>query len=118
MTPPSIRWRTPTTTTNSNSMTKTPGNPFSAKIYMVSLDRVAGPATTVDSVSHNRGELGIRLPYPENPLKHNLITNFLYIPHRVGGPDTTTDSLSHNSDDLGIKLPDPKNPLKHFFITN
>jgi hypothetical protein len=47
---------------------------------MVSRDRVAGPDTTTNSVSHKDDDLRIRLPDPENPLKHFFITNLFDIP--------------------------------------
>jgi hypothetical protein len=76
---------------------------------MVSRDRVAGPDTTTDSVSHNGGDLRIRLPEPENPLKHFFITNLFDIP-QVPVP------VLRETRQLG--LPYLENPLKHFFVTN
>jgi hypothetical protein len=66
-------------------------------------------ASTTDSVSHNGGDLRIRLPEPENPLKHFFITNLFDIP-QVPVP------VLRETRQLG--LPYLENPLKHFFVTN
>jgi hypothetical protein len=88
MTPPSIGRRTAVTTTDLNSLTlKTPGNPFSAKIYLVSRKKIAGPDTAAElRVGHGQRRLPQnRLLRPHKAPRNCLKKNLFHIPQSCRG---------------------------------